>query len=958
MIQLREFRKELSPVLMLLFRRIFDIREGETIRAGLMFLYIFFTISTLLIIKPVSYALFLAQFGAAQLPFAFILVSLFAVFFSVYYSRKVKKENLNVLITRTLTVWIICLLVFWFLLFFNIQRGIALYLLFIWVAIFALVSTSQFWILANIIFNAREAKRLFGFIGAGAIAGGIFGGYLTNFMAPFLGSENLLFLCMVLLGSCIYIIKVVWNIKSPTDHSNASNGHLFLPVSLGNPFKLIRGSQHLTFLAGIVGISVIVAKLVEYQFSAVASMNISQEDQLTAFFGFWLSNLNIVSLLIQLLLTRHVVGVFGVGTSLYFLPVGILIGALFIVIQPALWSAIFIKICDGSLKQSINKAGMELLALPIPIDIKNQAKSFIDIFIDSLATGFSGLLLVLVIMIFNLSITGISIIIMLLIMLWIYFIMNMKKEYIRSIRLNIDLQQITGKEIEPDLKNESVIGGLIKILESKNKNNIIRVLRMVKQIRNDRLVSHFANLLKHQESEIRLEVLQNLYFYKENYSRAVEKLIFDPDDRVKVEAFHYLFQHRVEKRTKLLQRFLTHEDYTVRSAALICAARESRNNTNMRKNFRIKDRIEEEIVRIKSEDNKQTVNQIKKTCAMAIGVADIPDLHPFLHILLHESSPDLLRTAIVSAGQSRKEEFVPVLIGFLKNKGLLKELSAALTNFQPQIFDVLHEHLKNPLENKHIRSSIPYVLLNMGTQRSVDILTLNLDQADPVLRFNIVKALYQLRMKDYTLHFDHERIVRHILAEAKEYTQIWTVFYKQINSKTVQPAEDKSFSVSSETERMKRKLIKDLESRLDSDLERIFILLGLKYPPDDIYNIYLGLKSKDGDTRINAIELLDNILEVDLKKVIIPIVESSLVDALINETLARLGLKVPSEFDCLVMLLTGDDPLLQLDSLNIISQLNDDRYIRYVGQLVNNPDSKIKKRALAVLKSMAFTGAY
>jgi AAA family ATP:ADP antiporter len=106
----------------------------------------------------------------------------------------------------------------------------------------------------------------------------------------------------------------------------------------------------------------VVANLVDYQFSAVASDIIKDEDQLTAFFGFWLSNLSIASLVVQLFLTGRILKRSGVTTSLFFLPVGILIGAISILITPALWAAVLIKVCDGGLKQAINKAGLELLA--------------------------------------------------------------------------------------------------------------------------------------------------------------------------------------------------------------------------------------------------------------------------------------------------------------------------------------------------------------------------------------------------------------------------------------------------------------------------------------------------------------------------------------------------------------------------------------------------------------------
>lgn len=315
-----------------------------------------------------------------------------------YYSRLVKKVNFETVVEKSLQFSIISLLFFRFLFYFEALEVIAFYLFYVWAAIFAVLITSQFWSLANLLFNAREAKRLFGFIGSGAIAGGIFGGYFTNFLAPVLGTENMLIICMFFLTLCVFITK--WICKS-------GNRRLFPlePVKdyESSPIKLLAGSRHLLLLAGIVGISVIAARLVEYQYSDIASKQIPDEDRLTAFFGFWLSNLSIISLGIQLFVTRRVVGVFGVGASLFILPVGILIGTAAVLVHPALWSAILVKVCDGSLKQSVNKAGMELMILPIPTEIKNRAKAFIDVFIDSLGTGIGGLLLLLFTLIFDFS---------------------------------------------------------------------------------------------------------------------------------------------------------------------------------------------------------------------------------------------------------------------------------------------------------------------------------------------------------------------------------------------------------------------------------------------------------------------------------------------------------------------------------------------------------------------------
>ena len=105
---------------------------------------------------------------------------------------------------------VIVLVIFGVLLRLNFMEGWVLYMFYIWVAIFAVLSASQFWILANIVFNPREAKRLFGFIGAGAIAGGIFGGYLTSLIADWISSENLPFVAASLLIFCVPITQIIW----------------------------------------------------------------------------------------------------------------------------------------------------------------------------------------------------------------------------------------------------------------------------------------------------------------------------------------------------------------------------------------------------------------------------------------------------------------------------------------------------------------------------------------------------------------------------------------------------------------------------------------------------------------------------------------------------------------------------------------------------------------------------
>lgn len=100
------------------------------------------------------------------------------------------------------------------------------------------------------------------------------------------------------------------------------------------------------------------------------------------------------------------------GISLVFLPGLILVATIMLFFNPmSLMAAVMLKMSDGSFKQSINKAALELLILPIPLNIKKQTKTFIDVFVDSLATGIGGILLIFMVDALNLSAFSVNVMI-------------------------------------------------------------------------------------------------------------------------------------------------------------------------------------------------------------------------------------------------------------------------------------------------------------------------------------------------------------------------------------------------------------------------------------------------------------------------------------------------------------------------------------------------------------------
>ena len=177
--------------------------------------------------------------------------------------------------------------------------------------------------------------------------------------------------------------------------------------------------------------------------------------------------------------------------------------------------------------------------------------------------------------------------------------------------------------------------------------------------------------------------------------------------------------------------------------------------------------------------------------------------------------------------------------------------------------------------------------------------------------------------------------------ETNLYQDTLSVLYSQvkIDAENSKPEEE-------ETIEARKGLTRLLEKRLDKNLERIFRLLGLNYPNEDIFIIYKGIHSQKPDMRTNALEFLDNLLEPSLKKVLIPLVETSMLEAITEDAIKNLNIKIPEEYQCFRLLLNGNDNRLKLAVLYLLEQLKDKQFLPLVQEHKNSNNSKVRQFAL------------
>ena len=116
-----------------------------------------------------SRALFLSELPRSAIPYKFILPPLVLMVVSGFYTRLAGRVSLQQLITATCLIGIVGIVGFRLLLATPAGYGfIPLSALFVFIDILGGLAILQFWTFAGDVFDAREAKRLFGLIAGGS----------------------------------------------------------------------------------------------------------------------------------------------------------------------------------------------------------------------------------------------------------------------------------------------------------------------------------------------------------------------------------------------------------------------------------------------------------------------------------------------------------------------------------------------------------------------------------------------------------------------------------------------------------------------------------------------------------------------------------------------------------------------------------------------------------------------
>jgi ATP:ADP antiporter, AAA family len=885
-----------------LLSSVVELRKGESITALLMFCFSFLAMTSYNAIKPLTRSKFIDALGADNLPYVLLaagfIIGILMTGYAWTIARLPRRWGLPIMQTGMAGL---------LLLFFTLFRSLpgaqwvsaAFYVAGLMLGVLLI---SQFWTLANIVYDPRQAKRLFGFVGGGAPLGGVAGNALAT-QAPTIGSTNLLLPSAALMILCAFVVTLIIGRESVRPDS-ALAGKEEKGVGLAEAFQLLRGSTHLQIIALVISFASIGAAIIEQQLNmaAAAAKGASETDSITAFLawvGVWMSSIGFV---IQVWLTSKIHRYLGIGFALMVLPVSLGTTGVVMLLNGALWAPALARILDQSLRYTVDKTTREILFLPLPGDIKFKAKSFVDVTVDRGAKALGAILLLLLVKPWglNLSWQQLSFASLAMTGLWVLMALRARRGYLRAFRNSLATRDVQASELRLNVADLTTIETLVEELAHPDPKRVVYAIDVLESIDKRNLVTPL--LLYHESPVVRRRALSALGAVRsdiaEQWVPQIRRMLGDGDAGVRAAAIGALSSIAQADAASLARPMLTEPDPRIRATAAVALAGSSRSE----------DRDDAELALVDlAGDTRDEAKEARRDVAIAIRQIADPRFRRLLIPLLYDPSTSVADQAMESVHAAGTSDFifVPTLVSLLRNRRLKGRARAALVAYGEPVVDSLAFFLRDTEEDIWVRRHIPGTLAQIPCQKSVDVLASALGEPDGFIRYKVVSALERLRREHPEFTLQGEPVEKLAIQEARRFFNFLSLHDNLFGTKQL-----------SADSLLSQGLLEQL-ARLRN---RIFKLLTLVYPPVDIDAARWTLDHGDARGRSSASEYLDNILSGPLRKQVLPVLEDMPRDERVRRGNGLLKTRPRDVEETLLQLINDDDPVTAAAAIDVVRE--------------------------------------
>ena len=808
----------------------------------------------------VSHSLFLNVFEAQDLAYTYIGGALAVLLVGGVYNWLQHQVSPTKLVVWTLIFLLLTLLGARVWLFLGQIKGPAAFLA-VWAVAYSTLTYMSIWGLFGQVFDTRQAKRLFGLIGAGEFAADIVAGFITPVLVSAIGSINLLLIAALgLFGSVVFTILLTRAFSKSSPGALSEESDTPAP-KLG---EMLRDRYALP-LHLIWGLSLTVFYLMDMAFSNQVEKHYADAmDPMASFLGVFFAVGSAVNMVVQTFFTGRVLDRIGILKALFLLPGGVLLGCVAmssgVALIPRVGLAMFAmtvgcKMFDYILRNAIHDPAFQVLFQPLPPAKRFAVQTSVLTRAEPSAALIGGGLLLLGQLYFEMDAANVALIMIVILGVQMVFTFSLRERYLGMLMEALKKRRLGFSERQ--VWDEGGQRLLLGFLKSRHPGDVIYALSLIQRNAPHSLAEYLPDLLLHPSPEVLKDVLAKLERVRAPLALPRVRAIMldeamDPSVRTAAVLAYAAMDEAGAEDT--LVDLLSRPDKDLVRAAII----------GLQKHCGIEGIIasgERFMEMLNSRDPGE-----REASARIMGAVRISSMYRPLRRLLRDPSAAVRRAALVSAEKLGNPRLALLLLPFLGLPGTRRQAIRAVAALgQPAL-----EHLSWVISDRDQPRDVVLGVLKavslMPPPVSVPFLLEYLFHPDAVARSFILNRLEHL---GYRPENPEDKQLLSGLVRQESSLAAWLLNCL----KALPPGQD--FGL----------LRKALEEESDRCRDRILALASLFGPVQIREGLHRGIIGNDRTSHAYALEMLDSFLSEDLKERIFPLLE----DLPQDERLERLG---------------------------------------------------------------------
>jgi ATP:ADP antiporter, AAA family len=864
--------------------RFFDVRGTERRPVWTTFLALLLIVVAHTVLETVRDALFLRHVGVSGLGVMYIVTAVLT--FAVGSVAAGMSDKLGV--RRGLVMVQLAAAVGAAIFYFLPPTRAVLMAMYAFSAVCGALLVPQLWVFVSALLHAGQSRRLFGTIALAGVFGAVLGSSAAAALLLVLPVESLLLLSSLAFAASAYAIRF-----SPRARARFPKNESQQPVSL----HVFKSEPLLLRLAAVVALGSITTLLVDYFFKATVTSRVAPED-LGSFFARYYALMNGLALIVQLVVVRRLLARAGVIGTVGMLPSMLMVGsAASLLSGGALLPVLFAKAFDSTFRHSVYRTGTELVYLALPTAARNRAKPLIDgaVVRGSQAAG-AGLLLLLGWLGWA-SVPHIALATAGAAALWGALTYSLQQPYLELFR-----RTLTGNRVDVDPNQSELdletVEVLVEALSSQRPREVIAAISALQRRARVGLIP--ALVLLHDDEEVierALEIFATST--RKDWLHFAERHASDRRERVQRAALRALARARAGSPTSGAGELGVAERPWVQGYLVV---REIESQ-----------RLEPHALSQLVDGVHADAREARLGALVALGDAEPSLALADLFTELVETAPapptteeveTIARTA-AKVGDKRVLWWLTLRLTQRQGRSAVRTALAAMGEVA---YEYLAQKLADESAERRLRIHLPRTLSRFGTQAATDLLFHHLQHdADGLVRYKCLRGLGNLVVGRGT-RIASSGLRPIALRDLTEYFRLLGL-RRAIERGEGQP--DPSSSAG-RTLTLLRELLSEKQRQA---LERVFRLLKLSFPHEDIHRVHTAVLSGEASDRANAAEFLDALLAPrrrsppthDLRPLLRVLTEELPDDDAVARARALAPIAVPAPADVLTALVDERD---------------------------------------------------